>query len=186
MHLIVPTTGVEGFVTDNGRERRRLTVPVDVFVLSIFSMMVVGALVVLWIAMNSRRQVREMEHRERLAMIERGLVPPPEVDPAAFEQRLLARRAAFENPSSVRSRSAGVMMIALGIAFIFLVGFAGGEPDVGIGVGGAFAVLGAAFFLNALLLSRSRPEPRAPDPLPPLQPRQPSKEPEPPQSSIEP
>jgi hypothetical protein len=158
----------------------------DVLVIVIFSMLVIGAIAVMWMAMISRRHIREMEHRERLAMIERGLVPPPEVDPGAFEQRLLAKRSAFENPSSVRSRSAGVMMIALGIAFMVLVGFAGGEPDVGIGVGGAFAVLGAAFFLNALLLSRSHPEPRAPAPLPPLQPRQPPKEPQPPQSSVEP
>jgi Domain of unknown function (DUF6249) len=158
----------------------------DVLVIVIFSMLVIGAIAVMWMAMISRRHIREMEHRERLAMIERGLVPPPEVDPGAFERRLLSRRAAFENPSSVRSRSAGVMMIALGIAFMFLVGFAGGEPGVGIGVGGAFAVLGAAFFLNALLLSRSQPEPRAPTPLPPLQPRQPPNEPQPPQSSVEP
>ena len=46
-----------------------------------FSVVIVSALVflsglaVIWMAMQSRRQMREMEHRERLAMIERGLVP---------------------------------------------------------------------------------------------------------------
>ena len=36
--------------------------------------------------MSNRRAVREMEHRERLAMIQRGLVPaPPRAIRSAFE-----------------------------------------------------------------------------------------------------
>ena len=34
----------------------------------------------------SRARVRELEVRERIAMIERGLVPPPEVDPRGFDR----------------------------------------------------------------------------------------------------
>jgi hypothetical protein len=105
-------------------------------------------------AMQNRRQVREMRHRERLAMIDRGLVPPPEVDPGAFDANF-ARPNLPESRATVRWRSAGVMMIGMGLAFMFLISFAAGEAGVGIGVGGAFALIGAAFFVNATLLNKS-------------------------------
>jgi hypothetical protein len=105
-------------------------------------------------AMQSRRQIREMEHRERLAMIERGLLPAPEVDPAAFDRRFAGTRAP-ESPGAVRARSGGVIMIAMGLAFMFMISFAAGAPGVGIGIGGAFALVGAGFFVNSMLMSRS-------------------------------
>jgi Domain of unknown function (DUF6249) len=115
---------------------------------------------IIWMAMQNRRHLRELEHRERLAMIERGLMPSPETDPIAFERAMLARSP--ESRSTSRMRSAGVMMIALGIGFMFLLTFTAGEPGVGIGVGGAFAILGAAFFINSTLMSRSQPYPQLP------------------------
>ena len=36
----------------------------------------------------AKGRVRELEIRERIAMIERGMVPPPEADPAGFERSL--------------------------------------------------------------------------------------------------
>jgi len=36
----------------------------------------------------SKARVRELEVRERIAMIERGLVPPPEVDPRGFDRAM--------------------------------------------------------------------------------------------------
>jgi hypothetical protein len=109
---------------------------------------------VIWMAMRSRRHIREMEHRERLAMIERGLLPAPEVDPAAFERRLAGTLRSPESPAAVRARSSGVIMIAIGLAFMFMISFAAGEPGVGIGIGGGFALVGAGFFVNSLLMSR--------------------------------
>jgi K+-transporting ATPase A subunit len=106
-------------------------------------------------AMQSRRQIREMEHRERLAMIERGIVPAPEVDPGAFERRFSSTRTTAASPGAVRARSGGVILIAIGLAFMFMLSFAAGEPGVGIGIGGAFALVGAGFFVNSLLMSRS-------------------------------
>ena len=83
------------------------------------SLGILAGVAVIWMAMQSRRQIREMEHRERLAMIERGLVPAPEVDPAAFERKFGARRARPGIAGAVRARSGGVIMIALGLAFMF-------------------------------------------------------------------
>jgi hypothetical protein len=46
-------------------------------------------------------------------------------------------------------------MISLGLAFMFLLTFAAGEPGVGIGIGGAFALLGAGFYINSIYIRRS-------------------------------
>jgi hypothetical protein len=126
----------------------------ELIVVVISSLGILAGVAVIWMAMQSRRQIREMEHRERLAMIERGLVPPPEVDPGAFERRFGGTRAPA-SPGGVRARSAGVIMIALGLAFMFMLSFAAGAPGVGIGIGGAFALLGAGFFVNSILIGRS-------------------------------
>lgn len=129
----------------------------SIFVIAMLSLLVVAGLVVMWMGLQSRRQQLEMQHRERLAMIERGLVPPPELDPEGFERHMSKRtvRAA----SSARWRGAGIMMIGLGIALVFLLTFAAGEASIGIGIGGAFVVLGAAFVINALMLTRTPAHP---------------------------
>jgi hypothetical protein len=124
---------------------------------------VLAGISVLWMSIHYRKRIREMAHRERLAMIDRGLVPPPEVDPARFE-----RQAGLEPPLSrgaERSRSVGIVMIGLGLAFMVLISIAAEAPEAGVGIGGAFAVLGAAFLFNSMLLDRRRShEPsRAPD-----------------------
>ena len=128
------------------------------------SLGILAGVAVIWMAMQSRRQIREMEHRERLAMIERGLVPAPESDPAGIRAEVRAARAP-ESPSAIRARSGGVIMISLGLAFMFLLSFAAGAPGVGFGVGGAFALVGAGFFVNSLLMSRAEA------PRPPAEPR---------------
>ena len=38
---------------------------------------------------------------------------------------------------------------------MFMLSFAAGAPGVGIGIGGAFALVGAGFFVNSMLMSRS-------------------------------
>ena len=131
----------------------------------LMSLMILAGVAVLWMAMQSRRRIREMEHRERLAMIERGLIPSPELDPGGFERRA-GIAPALESSRAARSRSAGVIMIGFGLALMMLISFAAGTPGVGIGVGGAFALLGAAFLFNAML-SRSEPEPLRPSGRPP-------------------
>jgi hypothetical protein len=137
------------------------------FVAVMFTVIVLGSIAVLWMALQNRRWQRELEHRERLAMIERGLVPPPEVDPAAFESRSgLASQQ--EGRGAARSRSAGTIMIGFGLGLTMLISFAAGEPEVGIGIGGAFAMLGAAFIFNSIALNR-RESSHLP-PLPPLSP----------------
>jgi hypothetical protein len=145
-------------------------------VLVIVTMMIFGGIVILWMAISNRRAVREMEHRERLAMIQRGLIPAPEADPVAFEMATMGPELGSRR--SERWRSAGITFIGLGFALMMLLSFTAGEPGVGIGVGGAFAVLGATLLFNSSHIASSdlrryRPpvqpqyRPAAPPPEPP-------------------
>ncbi|MDQ3213471.1 MAG: hypothetical protein M3Q85_12405 [Acidobacteriota bacterium] len=115
---------------------------------TIIALIVLAGVGLMVAAMMNRRRFRELEHRERLAMIERGVVPSPESDPAAFEARI----GAAAHDTGTRYRTAGVLMIGLGLGLLVLLTFAAHEPMVGIGVGGGWAVLGAAslydYFLN--------------------------------------
>jgi hypothetical protein len=51
------------------------------------------------------------------------------------------------------------MMIGIGLAFAVLVSLAGGNPEAGIGIGGAAAMIGMAFFVNAMMLRHSTVSP---------------------------
>lgn len=113
-------------------------------------LLIVAGAVIAGMGIQSRRHIREMEHRERLAMIERGLAPPPDA-----EERTLSNEDASRYARVLRWRTAGIIMIGLGLAYFFLVSFAVRSPEIGIGVGGAFVTIGGAFFVNAMMLQRS-------------------------------
>jgi hypothetical protein len=112
----------------------------------------VGGLFVILMAMRQRHQTLEMKHRERLAMIEKGMVPNPGADPAAFEMW----QQRHDSPPA-RATSIGVVIVALGLGLALMIGFAGNEPDVAIGIGGAIVVVGLAFIVNGEMQRRSHP-----------------------------
>ena len=126
----------------------------------------------------ARSRVRELEVRERIAMIERGLVPPPEVDPRGFD-RAMDRYARHHYRAPGRHRRAGVTIMGVGFGLMLLIGVAGGEMNVGIGVGGFLVIMGLAFFINSLFdhprdayRSAQSPPAAAPGPIAPEPPRQ--------------
>jgi hypothetical protein len=127
----------------------------DVGLILFLLMTIVAGAALMIAARHNRRLVREMEHRERLAMIERGVMPSPESNPAAFEAA-----AGFLEPDkdevnrTQRYRTAGVLLIGLGLGLVFVIGVAAGSPEVGWGVGGAWMSLGGASLLNYWLMSR--------------------------------
>jgi len=97
----------------------------------------------------SKARVRELEVRERIAMIERGLVPPPEVDPRGFDRAMRSYdRSRHRGPG--RHRRAGITLMGVGFGLVMLIGVAGGSMNEGIGVGGFFVIMGLAFFINSL------------------------------------
>jgi hypothetical protein len=100
---------------------------------------------VIFLGLRQRSQQLEMQHRERMAMIERGQIPltDPEV--------LHVRRIPNVGPSS-RSLSVGIIVVGLGLALATIISIAGESPEVGIGVGGAIAILGGAFIVRSILV----------------------------------
>jgi len=118
------------------------------FVVAMFS-----GVFVIFLAMRQRSELLERQHRERMAMIERGQVPLP-------DQNITARRG---SGGSSRSLSLGIIVVGLGLALMTIIGVAAGTPDVGIGIGGAIVILGASFIVRAYVV---RPESQN-SPLPP-------------------
>ena len=122
---------------------------------------ILGGVVLMMAAMSNRRKIREMEHRERLAMIERGVMPSPESNPAAFEAAVgFSEPPAPASGSGQRYRTAGVLLIGVGLGLMFLIGVAGNSEDLGLGIGGAWVSLGVACLINYWLLSRRHEEDR--------------------------
>jgi hypothetical protein len=123
-------------------------------------------------ALRYRTRAIELQHQERLAMIEKGLIPPPELAVATVVagagRHLNERRAGVKD----RSMSLGIIVIGLGLAFMTLVGVAAESPETGLGIGGAIAIVGAAFIVRSLVVGpavapHAGPQPPALSPQPP-------------------
>src|SRR5262249_29446005 len=106
-------------------------------------------------------RVRELEIRERIAMIERGLVPAPEVDPRGFDRAMHRIERREYRQGSGRHRRPGVTLMGVGFGLIVLIAFTAGEPSVPIGVGGFLVVIGIAFFINSLIDGGAAPDLRS-------------------------
>src|ERR1700730_12185130 len=105
---------------------------------------IVGAFTYAIVRSTHRARVRELEIRERIAMIERGLVPPPEVDPRGFDRamsRYGRRRDRRPARGPDRHRRAGVALVGVGLGLRLMIGIAGHDPSQAIGVGGFLVVL---------------------------------------------
>jgi hypothetical protein len=122
-----------------------------VMIMAVFAASVLGGMGLIAVMLRGRQRLRELAIRERIALIEKGLVPSPEADPARFE-RLVGVRGPG-NRRAARYRSAGVFIIGWGAAIFLLLFFAAGVPAVAFGVGGGIVILGAAAFVNGVLAS---------------------------------
>ena len=133
-----------------------------------------GGLILAGLSLHRRMRLRELAYRERMAMIERGLVPPPETDPLRFEKMMRVGDPAVSErvrSRATRRRSAGVLLIGVGLGLMMIIYFAGRAPGAAIGVGGSTIAIGLAMVVNALLDQRQpesfdmpRPIDRGPTP----------------------
>jgi Flp pilus assembly protein TadB len=112
---------------------------------------IIGGITVAIVSTIAKGRVRELEIRERIAMIERGMVPPPESDPAGFERSLRTVESVQYRHSGTRHRSAGIVVMSVGFGLMLLIAFTSGEVNVGIGVGGFLVILGLGLFVVSLL-----------------------------------
>ena len=118
----------------------------------------IAAILGFWFYLISRSQanarVRELQIRERIALIEKGLVPPPEVDPRGFDRAVWRDEHRARRTFSHRHRSAGVTLIGVGLGLMLMIAFAGEDPQKAVGIGGFIVMLGVAFFVNSLFEQR--------------------------------
>jgi len=112
-----------------------------VFILGMFA-----GVFIIYLGLRQRSQQLEMQHRERMAMIERGQIPLAEE-----RSPLHLRRKPSLVPSS-RSLSMGIIIVGLGLALMTIISIAGESPEVGVGIGGAIAIVGGAFIVRSLVV----------------------------------
>jgi hypothetical protein len=101
---------------------------------------------IIFLGLRQRSQQLEMHHRERMAMIERGQIPHDE------RPAMPMRMSASGDRSSSRSMSFGIIVVALGLALMTIIGIAGDSPEIGVGIGGAVVIVGAAFIVRSLVV----------------------------------
>jgi hypothetical protein len=127
---------------------------------------IIGGITYAIMKAQAEARLRELEVRERIAMIEKGFIPPPEANPRGFEQAMEAidqNTVAAEQAAATRyhrgperHRSAGITLIGIGLGLMLMLGIAGESPERGIGVGGFVAMIGLASLINGLFERRDR------------------------------
>ena len=103
-----------------------------------FAVAMFSGVFLIYVAMRQRADTLERQHRERMAMIEKGHIPAAPLEPV--------RR------SSTRAMSLGIIIVGFGLALAMVVSVAGGAVEAGIGVGGAVVILGLAFIIRSLVV----------------------------------
>jgi hypothetical protein len=145
----MPGAGQSNRTYDAGDDVIREIVPLLVMLLFITTLL--AGLGVGWLAIRGRQRLRELAYQERIAMIEKGLVPSPESDPSGFEAMFARRPPSIK---AVRFRTAGVILTGFGLAMIILLSFVVPQVrGIALGVGGAITVLGLTVLGNGLLLA---------------------------------
>lgn len=142
-----------------------------IFMISIT--VIAGLWVFLITAAMARARVRELQIRERIALIEKGLAPAPEIDPQGF-QRATAFYEHRKRRRPQRHRSAGVTLVSLGLGLMLMIAFAGEAPQKAVGIGGFVVMLGMAFIVNGMFDQRQLESERETSLEPPISPASPS------------
>jgi hypothetical protein len=129
---------------------------------------IIGGITLAVVGTITHARLRELEVRERIAMIEKGLVPPPETNPRGFEQAMDAVDRLSQQSGSLapgrhrrgrapeRHRNGGIILIGISLGLMLMLGVTTGEPEIGVGVGGFLLFLGIALLITSVLERRDR------------------------------
>jgi hypothetical protein len=127
--------------------------------LAIGAIAIIGWIVITMTRIISRNRVREMMIRERIALIEKGLVPSPEVDPAGFERVMRRTELDLWPPRRAPGRHfrVGIILMGVGVGAFLVIGAGSGSFRQAMGPGGFLFALGVAFFIIGLFDERAAP-----------------------------
>lgn len=143
----------------------------ELFVMVVMTAMASGVLIVV-LGLRQRAHQLELGHRERMAMIDKGLVPSPEADPGHVVWTPPGRPHHPSGPSlhdissSHRSMTLGIVIVAIGLGFMSIIGVAAQTPDVALGIGGAIMVVGLAFIVISQVRRIAAQQSFTPPPVP--------------------
>ena len=127
--------------------------PEELFSLVFIIGMFMGVFII-YMGLRQRSEQLQMRHRERMAMIEKGQIPLNESS-AGYDGR--HRQV---SPPSTMSLSIGIIVVGIGLALATMISLAGGSPEIGLGVGGAIAIVGGAFIARSVFVRpQVSPEP---------------------------
>lgn len=121
---------------------------------------IVSIICVFWmigLSISRSARVREMQIKERIALIEKGVIPPPELNPAVHDGELSASEERAARRAAALFRSVGITIIGIGLAVGLIIAVAGDHQREGFGIGGAIAILGVALLVNGVLTRPSSP-----------------------------
>lgn len=108
----------------------------------VFSLVVLSGVFIVVMGLRQRSQQLEMRHKERMAMIERGMTPVAES---------VAEMGGPVSGGSSRFMTLGILIVAFGLGLATVVSVAAEAPEAGLGIGGGIAILGAAFIVNSMV-----------------------------------
>jgi len=141
----------------------------------VFTIGMFAGVFIIFLGMRQRSHQLEMIHRERMAMIERGQVPPGPVvgnplSSSSYAPGLRSRAGS----SGTRSMTLGVVIVAVGLGLMTVISIAGEAPQAGLGIGGAIAIIGIAFLVIGMINRNTQDESQglhSPPPPPQFPPR---------------
>lgn len=117
---------------------------------------IAGGFLIAGLAIYAHVRRREFEHRERLAMIEKGIAPsppPPEGDQLRRDPTLggvlPTTSDVVGSEAGVRLRRGGFIVMAIGLGLGFMIWMTSHEGHDALGLGGFLMILGAAIFLSS-------------------------------------
>ena len=153
----------------------------ELFVMVLLVAMGSGVLIVV-LGLRQRAHQLELAHRERMAMIDKGFVPSPELNPghaAWANPPSRHQRVLHDSPSlsSQRSLTLGIVIVSIGLGFMSIIGVAAQTPTVALGIGGAIAIVGMAFIVIAQVKRTAPSQMMQPPPLPASRPQTSSEHP---------
>ena len=106
---------------------------------------VLGGFAIAFYAIWMKSKARELRHREHMAMIEKGLVPPQRAETIDVGGYKTAKGR----------RDSGIMMVCIGIALMMFFGLSSGSWR-SVWIGGFVLMFGLANLISALLDERDR------------------------------